>query len=1072
MTAPAASGGYLRHPTLRGDTVVFCCEDDLWTVSADGGAASRLTADGAPVSHPRLSPDGTLIAYVGTREGPHEVYVVPLAGGPARRLTHQAARCAVTGWHPVTGEIVYASTAGQPEGFGHRLFAVAPGGGPPRLLYEGPGAALSFGPGGGVVLGRSMADPARRKRYLGGAAGQLWTDTAGSGVFERLPLPGGNPADPCWVGDRIHFTGDHEGNGEVYSCRPDGTDLVRHTDHGDAYVRALSTDGRRLVYQCAGALHLLDPALGTPRRVPVRLAVSGAQHRRRIVTAAGFLDHARLSPDADRLAVVARGKAFTMAPWSGPVRRHGVAEGTRYRLLEWLADARRLVAVAADEGPDERLALLSAEGGAEVAVLPLGGHGVVTALAAAPVGGRIAFTTSRQQLWLVDADDAGSDRADGWRTPRLLDASAHERIEDLAWSPDGRWLAYAFPGTARTTAIKVAEAATGRTFPVTAPVLRDTLPAFDPAGRYLYFVGQRDLTPEHDQVEFEVGFPFGARPYAITLRADEPPPFTGAFGPEREPGPDGRVQVEIDAEGIERRVVPFPVREGRYAAVVGLPESVLLLTVPVAAPDPARPRAVPEGTVVMVELDTGEVTDEYLGPVDELSTDPDGELLLYRHDHRLRVVRAGAPAEALAEYDHPQAPPGRQTGWIDLERVTVPFRPAAEWRQMFREAWRLQREGFWNAAMSGVDWPAVHDRYLPVLDLVATRSELSDLLWEMQGELATSHAYERGGDYGLPEGHQQGFLGVDWDPAQDADGHWRVARVLRGDPWDPRATSPLDRPGVCVLPGDRIVAVDGRPVGTAGPGELLTGLADREVELTVRRDGAAPRRIVVRAARDEARARYLDWLAANAAHVHDASHGRLGYLHVPDMFRTGYADFVRQFLAGLDREGLVVDVRFNGGGHVSPLLLDRLARRRVGEEHGRWSGALPYPLESPRGPMAVLVNDQTGSDGEIFAHAFRARRLGALVGTRTWGGTIATWPRHELVDGTVTTQPEFCYSFRDVGAGLENRGVEPDIEIDVPPVPSGPGDDPQLAAAVAHLLGVLATRDEPAAVPLTVGSPG
>ncbi|SFE90103.1 tricorn protease [Actinacidiphila alni] len=1106
MNARTAEGGYLHHATIAGDTVAFVCEDELWTVPADGGTARRLTAGSTACAGPRLSPDGRRIAFTGTFDGLTEVCLTSVSGGPVRRLTYQAGRCAVAGWHPLTGEVLYASTAGQPEGFGFRLFAVHADGGPPRLIEAGPAAAVSYGPGGGCVIGRSIADPARRKRYRGGAAGELWVDADGTGDYRRLDLPAGNQADPCWVGDRIYFISDHEGIGNVYSCHPDGTGLTRHTDHDEFYARGLSTDGRRLVYHSGAVLHVLDPARGGSRPLPTDLAPAGVQHQRRIVSATGFLDGAHLNPDGTGLAITARGKAFTLAPWSGPVRRHGRADGVRYRLLNWLADGERLVAVAGDDGPGERLALLPAEGGAELLGVSLTDLGYVTALAASPATGQVAFATNRQELWSVDTDRPRLE-------PRLLDTSAHERIEDLAWSPDGRWLAYTYPDTPRSTAIKVAEVDTGQTFRVTRPVLRDALPCFDPLGRYLYFVGQRDLTPEHDQVQFEIGFPFGARPYAVPLTAGQQPPFVtpgpsddaggfdglgglgeldvldrrggldpldgldgllldGPGAPDAADGPDGEAygdgagyedgdqehgRVAIDFEGIERRLVPLPVPEGRYATVLGLPDCVLLLSVPLSAPEPDDPpQQQQEGSVTLVDLATGDVTEEYLGPVDEISTDRAGTSLLYRHNHRLRVVPAGAPKEAVEDFDTPIAPPGRPTGWIDLDRVKIPFVPAAEWRQMFREAWRLQRESFWNADMSGIDWDAVHSCYLPLLDRVATRAELSDLVWELHGELATSHAYERGGDYGERGGEAQGFLGVDWVPAPEADGRWRIAQVLRGDPWNPDATSPCDRPGVDIRAGDEIAAVDGRPVGPGGPAELLTGLAGREVELTVLRYGARPRRVVVRAARSEARARYLDWVARNSAYVDEVSHGRLAYLHVPDMFRTGYADFVRQFLGGLDREGLVVDVRYNGGGHVSPLLLDRLARSRTGAEHGRWSGAVPYPLESPRGPMAALINEQTGSDGEIFGHMFRERGLGTLVGTRTWGGTIATWPRHGLVDGTVTTQPEFCYYFRGVGAGLENRGVEPDITVSVVPAGPRPGLDAQLATAVSHLLTVVA----------------
>jgi tricorn protease len=1065
VTGPARRTGYLRLPAITGEVIVFCAEDDLWTVPAAGGTASRLTACLSEASRPRLSPDGTTIAFTAADDGPTEIYSVPLGGGDAQRLTYQGARCVTAGWDPSTSDIVYASTAGLPAGFGSRLHAVSAEGGPPRLLPFGRADSACFGPDGTVVVGRNTADPARWKRYRGGCAGELWTaDGAGEPFRPLLALPG-NLASPCWAAGRVFFISDHEGTGNVYSCQPDGGGLRRHTSHADFYARNLSGDGQRLVYHAGARLYLLDTAglrdtagEAQSAAVPVCLPGARAQRGRRYVEAGEYLESAQLSPDGTELAVVCRGQAFTLAHWSGAVHSPGSARGVRYRLAQWLPNGRRLAAVAADERPDERLVLLTTDKPESQRQLTDGTHGCVTELAVSPASERVAFATSRQQLWTVDAGRPGS-------APALLDASEFERIEDLTWSPDGRWLAYSFPNTPRTTAIKVADVVAGRTYQVTDPVLHDSRAAFDPGGRYLYFVGQRDLSPDLDQVQAGVGFTFGTRPYLITLRASDPSPFVerrqapgrppAVDPPEQLDGtgqPDGTPAVEIDLDGIERRVTAFPVPEGRYASVTGLAGKVLLLSVPVTAPDPESERDTgqdtAEGTVTLVDLATAQVTEDYLSRVDEVTADHDGTVLLYREDGRLRVLAAGEDVPDAAE----DTQPGPRSGWVDLDRVQVPVRPADEWAQMFRESWRLQRESFWDAGMSGTDWDGLYQRYRPLADLLGSRAELSDLIWELQGELGTSHAYELGGDYRAAGQHQQGFLGADLEASSGPDDvRWTVGHVLHGDPWNSSATSPCNRPGADIRPGDAVVAVNGAAVGPAGPGEHLVGRAGQEVELTIERAGEA-RAVTIRAARDEARARYLDWTRRSREVVHAESAGRLGYLHVPDMFQSGYADFVRGFLAELDRDGLIVDVRFNGGGHISPLLLDRLARRRSGIEHGRWSGRAPYPAESPRGPMVLLVNEHTGSDGELFSHAFRCLGLGALVGVRTWGGTIAVWPRHRLVDGTVTTQPEFRYYLQQIGDKLENHGVEPDVTVLDPPSPSADGTDPQLATAVRYLL--------------------
>ncbi|GII60777.1 tricorn protease [Sphaerisporangium krabiense] len=1064
---------YARFPTIFGDEIVFAAEDDLWMVPATGGRAFRLTAGVAEAAYPRFSPDGSQIAYVGREEGPEEVYVMPAEGGAATRLTYDDAVCTVAGWD-AGGAVLYASDEGQPIGRRRWLHRIRPGGRAERLPY-GPANTISHGPGGGVVIGRNTADPARWKRYRGGTAGDLWVDAGGDGEFARLITLAGNLASPCWIGGRVYFLSDHEGVGNVYSCTPGGRDLRRHTDHADYYARNLTGDGRRLVYHAGAELYVLDAAEGETRRVEVRLGSPRTQRNRRFVPAAHYLDSATLSPDGSGLAVTTRGKAYSFGGWEGPVRQHGEPDGVRYRLLTWLRDAERLVAVASDEGDREVLVVLGADGATPARRLDHLDTGRAISLAVCPGADRVAIANHRNELLIVDLP------ADGEAVMTVADRSGFGRIEDPVWSRDGDWLAYTRPESAQTTAIRLYETATGESRAATRPVLRDRRPAFDPEGRYLYFIGERVFNPVFDELQFDLGFPLGTRPYAVALRADvgspfvpEPKPLTGEAGasgkddpkddagddPGEDTAPDGDTGdgadgdqgeedtggLTIDFEGIDRRVVAFPVPEGRYERVAATKDKVLFTSSPVQGSrgdDYADP---PSATLQAYDL-TRQKLETLVSGVTDFQIGPDGATLLYRSRRRLRVVKAG---ETPPEDDSAT----RSGGWIDLDRVKVSVNPAAEWRQMFREAWRLQREHFWDQDMAGVDWDAVYDRYLPLVDRVGTRGEFSDLLWEVQGELGTSHAYESGGEYRPRPHYSQGKLGVDWSYA---DGVHTVARVLRGDPWDPDSTSPLNRPGLDVRPGDAVVAINGRPVeGPDGPARLLVNQADQEVELTIRRGDDKPRTIVVKAASDEQPARYRDWVESNRRRTHERTGGRIGYLHIPDMGVGGYAEFHRGFLAEYDREGLVVDVRFNGGGFVSGLLMQKLARRRLGYDFPRWSVPEPYPAESPRGPLVAITNEFAGSDGDIFSHTFKLLRLGPLIGKRTWGGVIGIWPRHRLADGTVTTQPEFSFAFDDVGWRVENYGTDPDIEVDITPQDYARGVDTQLERAIDVALEQLA----------------
>jgi tricorn protease len=1032
--------GYLRHPTLHGDAVIFVSDDDLWRVPAAGGVARRLTASLSELAYPSFSPDGRHVAFVGRDEQHPEVHVMDAHGGPARRMTWLGPDVMVRGWTP-EGDILFVTTYGQPFFRNYRAFTVKPEGGLPHLLPLGQVNHLAFGPGARRVIGRNTADPARWKRYRGGTAGHLWVDARGDGAFARLALPG-NITSPMWIGGRIWYLSDAEGVGNLYSCAPDGRDVRRHTDHDDFYARHAQTDGQRIVYQCGADLFLFDPARNASMRLDITLPSHRTQAARRFVDAAGHLEEVTPHPQGHSIAAVARGKLVTMPLWEGAVLLHGDAQGARYRHGQWLAHGRTLGAVGDGSG-EERIEVLAGT----TRRTREWDVGRIVALHAAPAGTRVAMSNHRNEVMIGDVAQGRF---------AVIDRSDSARTEDLAWSPDGKWLAYTFWTSPRHCAIKLHQVDSGVSALVTTPEFRDYCPAFDPEGRYLYFLSVRTFDPVYDSVQFELSFPRAARPYLVALRAGARPPFDPeprGLKPERPGEAAGTAaaaphEVDIDLPGIERRVAAFPVPENRFGQIAGAEDRKVLWTVqPIAGAHGRGGHKEGPGRLEVFDFATGEV-ETLLDKVDRFAVAADHVTVIAREGKRVRAIAATAKRE---EREAKGDEPSRKTGWIDLGRIRLAVDPRHEWRQMLREVWRLQRDQFWVADMSGVDWDAAYARYAPLLERVATRAELSDLIWELQGELGTSHAYEMGGDHRKPPQVALGHLACELRGHED--GSYEITHIVRGDPWDPGADSPLDAPGVEAREGERIVAVNGqRTTREQPPQALLVHQAEARVELALVDAAGVGRTVLVRTLADEVPARYREWVERNRAWVHAQSNGRVGYFHLPDMMSAGFAEFHRYFRSECDRAALIVDVRYNRGGHVSQLLLEKVARKRIGYDLSRWGRPLSYPDEAPAGPVVALTNEHAGSDGDIFSHAFKRMGIGPLVGTRTWGGVIGIWPRHRLVDGSETTQPEFSFWFDDVGFGVENHGTEPTIEVDNAPQDAAAGRDRQLEAALAAAL--------------------
>ena len=1086
---------YLRHPHLHGDTLVFVAEDDVWAAPVGGGRAYRLTADDVPVSRPRLSPDGARVAWTSSRESAPEVFVTAVDGGGARRLTWWGDHTTrLVGWTP-DGEVVAVSATGQASRRHSWAYVISPDGGTPRRLPLGPLADLAQRDGGPTVLMSAIMtrEMAWQKRYRGGTAGKLWWDAGGSGEFVRLAAEiDGNLDAPMLVGERMAFLSDHEGWGNVYSLGADGTGLARHTDHGADgapafYVRHAATDGTRVVYESAGLLWLLDELDSEPRPIDVRLGGPRTAREPSRITTGEWLGAVVPDSTGRSSIVTVRGTVHRLTHRDGPARTLLARDGVRARLATPL-------------GADRAVWVDDALGEDAVCVAPLdprapdapteqrfgtGEVGRVLQLQPAPDGRSVALTTHDGRLLLLDPASGEF---------RELARGDDGEIYDVAFSPDSAWLTYCDPVGSGRSQVMLVRLEDGESVTVTEGRFRDADPVFTLDGKHLAFLSQRSFDPIYDEHSFDLTFPASWRPFLVPLGARTPSPFGAspdgrpvspedakpedppaldpsdpadetAVAPavERTEGKDdGPPEVVVDVEGLAARVVSVPVVEGRYYGMRAAKDCLLWFRYPISGTlgDGRAGTEVKPEKPVLERFDLARrKLDVVADPVSAYAVSGDGTRLVVRDGTALRVVRTDRSA-ATAPADGP-VDAGADEYPIDTRRIVVTVDPTAEWRQMFDETARLMRDHFWVADMAGVDWAAEVARYRPLVDAVGSHDDLVDLLWELHGELGTSHAYVMpNANGGVGSDGRPGLLGADLEPAEDG---WRVTRVLPPETSDPSARSPLASPGVDVRAGDVILEVGGQPVDPLlGPAPLLVGRARELVELTVR-SGDEVRRVVVRPLGSEVALRYQDWVAGRRAAVAARSGGRLGYLHVPDMMPTGWAQLHRDLSRETAREGLVLDVRGNGGGHTSQLIVEKLARKVIGWDVVRHRKPMTYPEDAPRGPIVTLADEFAGSDGDIITAAIKRLGLGPVVGTRTWGGVIGIDGRYGLVDRTRVTQPRYAFWFDNLSWDVENHGVDPDVEVVITPQDWAAGRDPQLDRAVDIALAAL--QERPAVTP-------
>lgn len=1103
--------GYLRFPHLNGDRLCFAAEDDLWMAPLDGpGRAWRLTVDRTKVGHPRFSPDGRYIAYTSWRSFVPEIHLAPVDGGPSRRLTYWgSADTQVCGWSPPDkdghSDILAVASHGQPFSYFTWAYKVPTDGDPGGALPWGPVAAIQVADLDGehktlLLTGTPPHEPAAWKRYRGGATGRLWLH--GRRLLADLD---GHLDSPMFVGSRIAFLSDHEGIGNLYSCAHDGSDLRRHTDHDAFYARHASSDGTRVVYQCAGDLWIVDDLSpgSVPRRLDVRLGGPRAGRRTYQVPAAQHVDGISVDETGRASAVVVRGSLHWLTHRDGPARTIADTPGIRVRLPEMLGSGGRIAYVTDADGEDavEIAFLPRASGQREPRRLASGALGRVLEMVSDPQGERLAIASNDGRLLLLDtteeaedtspAEEAATEDSGGSPpTEEAEDASPTESeaasptepegtsptesrggevtelitsingpVRDLAFSPDGAWLAWSHPGIGRSLRqIKIARIKDRLIVDVTNGRFEDENPVFTRDGRYLAFLSWRGFDPVYDVHTGDLSFPLGCRPYLVPLSSATPSPFAlnpdgrpvaGGLDPIEDEGADGAVSVEL--EGLESRVTPFPVTASKYSALYPVAGGGLVwLRWPISGalgetfvnPDDTSGRP----TLEFFNISKAKKS-ELVQHLDWFAVSGDGSRLVVVDEGDLRAV----PSTEVGDSD--------STVWIDLRRIIHEVDPPAEWRQAYEEAGRLTRAYFWEPHMCGIDWDGVLAQYRPLVERVASPDDFADLLREVLGELGTSHAYVAAARRNEGPAHYQRWQGLLGANFVRRNGSWTLKRILPGDSSDSKARSPLA--GTGIREGAVLTHVDGRPVDpVTGPYPLLAGAGGTTVELTFApATGEGPsRRVAVVPLIDERPLRYQDWVAKRREVVRELSGGRCGYLHIPDMGGSGWAQFNRDLRLEVSRPALIVDVRGNAGGHISELVVEKLTRTILGWDLTRNAQPVSYASNAPRGPIVALADEATASDGDMITAAFKLLKLGPVVGQRTWGGVVGMTGRHRLGDGTVITVPMNAAWFDAYGWSVENQGVPPDLAVLRTPLDWAEGHHTEMDTAIQLALDLLTTH--------------
>ncbi len=1111
-------GRLMRFPDVHGGNVVFVYGGDLWLVPATGGAAHRITADAGRELFPKFSPDGKWIAFTGQYDGNFNVYVMPAEGGQPRQLTFYQGGAAplndrmgthneVVTWTPDSKRVVFLSRRDSPNVWTKRLFTVSIDGGQPEALALDQSGLASFNADGTkIAYNRIFRNFRTWKRYTGGMAQDIYIYDLKNNVLEQtIPHTDYTDTFPMWHGDTVYFTSDRgaEHRLNIYSYNLATKQIEQITHFADFDVMWPSLGDRSIVFENAGYLYTLDLATRQPMKLAISLPGERELAMKHWTSVANLITDLDIAPDGKRAVITARGKIFTVPAKEGATRNLTSEEGSREKEVVWSPDGRWIAYVSDRSGEDEiyitpqdgmgnidlgkepstdpkdkekEAAAAKERGHDREQQITSGLKGFLFPPVWSPDSKKLAWADKDLHLWYIDIAD---------KKPVQVDTGRFAEITDYSWSPDSKWIAYDKQNISNFSAVYLYSLETKQTTAVTGDLVNSQLPIWDPEGKYLYFLSDRDYNEVLGNFDFEFANPKTTRVYLLTLRADLPSPLpalsdeteikrepplpapattdqTKAAAPSAKANPDNKKKEDastttaddalknfrIDLDGIQNRIVALSIPPASVSALDAAKGYVYYSTQPVQG----LSGPLPGEESVLHAFDLTDRKDKIvMQGIDRWWISHDGTKLLYE-------AKAGGGTGTYGIIDaKPDLGSKIGEGALNLSGLRLDVDPPAEWRQIFNEVWRQERDYFFEPSMNGVDWEAVHNKYEALLPYVASRYDLTYIMGEMVGELSNSHTYVNGpADAGMHP-VAEGLLGADYE-LDAASGTYRFKKIYPGENWDPQARSPLTEPGLNVKTGDYLLAINGHPLkAPQSPDELLVNTAGQTTAITVNStpslDGA--RTIPVKPIADEAQLRMNDMIETNRKKVDAATNGRVGYIYVPDMEDDGLNEFVKQYFPQIRKEGLVIDVRYNGGGFVADLIFERLRRVLAGMNSARnWdtSSGSTFPEAVFNGYMAAITNQYAASDGDIFSYFFKVYKLGPLIGERTWGGVRGIRGMMPLIDGGSVSRPEFSLYGLDSQWVVENHGVAPDIEVDDRPDNVVNGKDAQLDRAIQEVM--------------------